>query len=190
MSLVSMVFGSNFVSVVSDGLATDGEGNVVSANFKKFKVYNDKFIMTISGSSAVFDHIFEDVERALQHFDADYVMKKMANEISNADMTISPYMTVMMLNLANDGFYGIIQKAGEPVSTVVKPYERQYIYWISSPIGSDSQSVGNKLNEFINKAKEIDLKSIRKAQIQLNNYIAAQYPDSVNRNVSQYQFII
>lgn len=27
MSLVSMVFGSNFVSVVSDGLATDGEGN-------------------------------------------------------------------------------------------------------------------------------------------------------------------
>lgn len=190
MSLVSMVFGSNFVSVVSDGLATDGEGNVVSTNFEKFRVYNDKFIMTISGSSGIFDDILENVGKALQHFDADYVMKDLANEIADADRTISPYMTVMMLNLANDGFYGIVQEAGEPVSAIVNPYEGQIIYWISGPTGSDSQSLNNKFNEFINKADKIDLKSIRKAQIQLNNYIAAQYPDSVNRNVRQYQFVI
>lgn len=189
MSLVSMVFGSNFVSVVSDGLATDGEGNVVSNNFEKFKVYNDKFIMTISGSSGVFDHIFEDVEKALQHFDADYVMKKVANEISNADMTISPYMTVMMLNLSENGFYGIFQKSGEPVSNVVKPYEGHCIYWISAPIGSNSQFVDNQFKKYLNQADSTDLKSIRKAQIKLNNYIAAQYPDSVNRNIQQYQFV-
>lgn len=190
MSLVSMVFSSNFVSVVADGLAKDGEGNVVSTNFKKFKVYDEQFIMTISGSSGIFDNIFDDVEKALQRFDADYVMKEVAVEVSKADKTISPYMTVMMVNLAKNGFYGIIQKVGEPVSSVVKPFEGQYRYWISAPNGSDEASVENKFNEYMNKANEINLKSIRKAQIQLNNFIAAQFPESVNRNVSQYQLII
>lgn len=190
MTLVSVVFSKNFVSVVSDGLAKDGEGNVISTNFKKFRVYNDEFIVAVAGSSIVFDRIFDDVEKALQDSDVDDVMRNLAVQVSQFDKIVAPYMTVIMLNLSKDGFYGIIQKAGDELASLVKPIEGQYNYWIVAPNGADDKLVGKKLIDYINKSNEITPKSIRLGQIKLNNYISANFPDSVNRNTMQYQHLL
>lgn len=187
MSLVSMVFGQNFISIVSDSLATDETGKTISTNYKKFKVIDNNFVIAGAGSSVLFNTLFSDIEKGLLKYGPDEVLNKIAQEISSQQSTEStPYITVMACYHNFDGIHAIMQHNNEPVSKIIKPFGQKYYYFITGPEEFSEQELRNKFEMYLNKLQISTPSEIRKCQIKLNNFVANRCPEKVNRHINKY----
>lgn len=191
MSLVSAVFGKKFISIVSDGLATDNNGNIISSHFDKFKVYNGNFVFAAAGSSVLFDHIFDDVENDLRKYGQEIVMKRLSNDISKMESTPeTPSITIMAFSIDYKGVKGIIQHNAQPVSKMTIPEGNDLNYFIVGPGDKSTKEFENEFLRILSTKDSMNIQTIKDAQIELNNSVSDKYPNSVNKKTKTFTKIV
>lgn len=188
MSFVQAFFGEKFVSVMADGLAGDGKGNIVSEYFEKFKVYNDDFVFGVTGSSRIMETIFDDVERLVNQYPNGRVMGMLANTIGNAKPSDNiDFLTVIMFDLSGESVVGMIQKIGQTDISLMAPRGQEIKYLGSGPKDVSADLINAKIASLWKEAGEIsDVAQIKNIQLKLNEFVSSQSPSTVNNNVKTF----
>lgn len=188
MSFVQAFFGEKFVSVMADGLAGDGKGNIISEYFEKFKVYNDDFVFGVTGSSRIMETIFDDVERLVNQYPNGRVMGMLANIIGNAKPSDNiDFLTVIMFDLSGESVVGMIQKIGQTDISLMAPRGQEIKYLGSGPKDVSADLINAKIASLWKEAGEIsDVAQIKNIQLKLNEFVSSQSPSTVNNNVKTF----
>lgn len=188
MSFVQAFFGEKFVSVMADGLAGDGKGNIISEYFEKFKVYNDDFVFGVTGSSRIMETIFDDVERLVNQYPNGQVMGMLANTIGNAKPSDNiDFLTVIMFDLSGESVVGMIQKIGQTDISLMAPRGQEIKYLGSGPKDVSADLINAKIASLWKEAGEIsDVAQIKNIQLKLNEFVSSQSPSTVNNNVKTF----
>ncbi|WP_195331954.1 hypothetical protein [Weissella cibaria] len=188
MSFVQAFFGEKFVSVMADGLAGDGKGNIISEYFEKFKVYNDDFVFGVTGSSRIMETIFDDVERLVNQYPNGQVMGMLANTIGNAKPSDNiDFLTVIMFDLSGESVVGMIQKIGQTDISLMAPRGQEIKYLGSGPKDVSADLINAKIASLWKEAGEISgVAQIKNIQLKLNEFVSSQSPSTVNNNVKTF----
>lgn len=183
MSLVSMVYGQNFISIFCDGRATDKAGKIISESEKKFKVINDNLIISMTGSSALFDFLWAKISDLSKEYNSSQILRVIGEMISSIKKSeYNNYISLIGCYIDADGVKGIFQNSGEPLNAISAPKGNDINYFIAAPDEFDNDKAGKIFEHYFS-----DTGNIKLSQIKLNSYVASK-STSVNNNLQNYQW--
>lgn len=202
MSLVSIVYGRNFISAVSDGRGTDGN-TIVDEDIQKIYKINSRTIIAFTGSFAPMEekgqqhYLYEDIiELAVECFRNNTVknaMKKFSSCIKeNWPGEKFGSFQVAIVSLVENGNRDTLR-----LSTNNNPKEKYEMHKIKTDdqmsniilthqIGDQAKKISAVLVEKLQKSILPDLSNAIEAsqseQVKLNHWVST-YDVSVNNNV-------
>ncbi|MDV8935937.1 hypothetical protein [Leuconostoc sp.] len=202
MSLVSIVFGRNFISAVSDGRGSS-DNKIIDENVKKIRKINSRTLIAFTGAFAIIErngrqhYLYEDIiELAVVCFKKNRVKKamKLFDTYIKEHWPIDDFgsFQVVIVSLVENDNCDTLW-----LTTNNNPKEKSYIHKIKSdkPLGhvilthqADDKAKGISATFIENLEKSIlpDLSNVvevsQNEQVKLNHQVSI-YDDSVNDNV-------
>lgn len=202
MSLVSIVFGRNFISAVSDGRGSS-DNKIIDENVKKIRKINSRTLIAFTGAFATIErngrqhYLYEDIiELAVVCFKKNRVKKamKLFDTYIKEHWPIDDFgsFQVVIVSLVENDNCDTLW-----LTTNNNPKEKSYIHKIKSdkPLGhvilthqADDKAKGISATFIENLEKSIlpDLSNVvevsQNEQVKLNHQVSI-YDDSVNDNV-------
>lgn len=199
MSLVSLVYGHGFCSVMSDGLATDSFGNVLDSNMEKYIKINRRTVIGFAGSyrqyengSNLYDVIIDFCKKAISENGIRKALNKIMEFIEELPFCEQAGKVIVAIvyigNTKSNKNPLILRAANDPnITSGIEELTKETSlgYAVLDPNHKEGYQTGSDyLRELLIEQKELNLDTIRNCQKLLNQYISS-IDETVNNQTSQ-----